>query len=95
MIIVFGFNAPMRLQIEATTYKDGDPSFAGPLAGIALGIPSYHILEIKDLVPADVWEAEMGMKELEIEDSTVEGIMAVMKEVRGGEAIIKSTNNQS
>lgn len=66
----------------AQTFKNGDPSYAGPLAGISLGIPSYHILELKDHIPADVWEREMAMYELEIDDQARADIVASMKEVR-------------
>ena len=67
----------------ATTYKNGDPSFAGVLAGVALGIPSYHVLELKEQVPDDVWSEQMGMKELELEDEEIEAIIAKMRDVRG------------
>ncbi len=67
----------------ATTFKDGDPSFAGPLTGVALGIPSYHVLELKDQVPEAVWSEQMGMKELELEDEEVDAILRTMREVRG------------
>jgi hypothetical protein len=67
----------------ATTFKDGDPSYAGALGGIALGLKSYHIFELKSEVPADVWEREMAFKELEIEDELIEQIGATMREIRG------------
>jgi len=38
----------------AQTFKNGDPSFAGPLAGIALGLESYHIFELKKYIPEDI-----------------------------------------
>ena len=82
LIIVLGLNEPSNLRIIATTFKDGDPSFAGPLAGVALEIPSYHILELKDQVPADVWAEQMGMKELEIEDDVKDAVASTLREVR-------------
>jgi hypothetical protein len=66
-----------------TTFKEGDPSFAGVLGGLALGLKSYHIFELKDEVPADVWEKEMAFEELQIEDERIEEIRRVMAEVRG------------
>jgi glycine reductase len=66
----------------ATTFKDGDPSYAGALGGIALGLRSYHIFELKDEIPADVWEREMGLKELEVEDELIEQICRTMREIR-------------
>ncbi len=67
----------------ASTFKDGDPSYAGALGGIALGLKSYHIFELKNEVPADVWEREMSFKELEVEDELIAKICATMREIRG------------
>lgn len=78
-----GLNEPATLRIMATTYKDGDPSFAGVLGGVALGIPSYHILELEEQVPEAVWKEQLGMMELELEDAQVDAIKSVMREVRG------------
>lgn len=82
MIVVFGINQPATIRIMAQTFMNGDPSFAGPLAGIALKLPSYHILELKEYIPADVWEQEMGLCELELTDEARREIVQVMEEVR-------------
>ena len=66
------------------TFKSGDPSYAGPLAGVTLGLESYHILELKKHIPTDVWKQEMGMSELEIEEEVQESILKTMKEARQG-----------
>ena len=84
LALVLGLNQPFTLRILASTFKDGDPSYAGPLGGVALGLPSYHVFELKDEVPADVWEREMAFKELEMEDDEVETICSVMREIRDG-----------
>ena len=82
LIVVFGVNEPANLRIMASTFKDGDPSYAGALGGVALGLPSYHILELKDEVPEAVWQEQMAMKELEIEDEVESAIRATLEEVR-------------
>jgi glycine reductase len=82
-VLVFGVNQLFNLRIMATTFRDGDPSFAGALGGIALGLRSYHIFELKDEIPPDVWEREMAFKELEVEDEQIERICATMREIRG------------
>ena len=66
----------------AQTFKEGDPSYAGPLAGVALGLKSYHILELKDEIPEELWDDNMGMTELELEDDVQAEIKGVMVEVR-------------
>ena len=83
LVLVFGLNQPFNLRIMATTFKDGDPSFAGALGGIALGLKSYHIFELKEEIPADVWEREMAFKELEMEEAEVAALCALMREIRG------------
>ena len=82
LLIVLGINQLSTIEIMARTFKSGDPSFAGPLAGVALGLESYHILELKEHIPADVWDQEMGMYELELEDEAKENIMKTMQEIR-------------
>ena len=77
-----GLNQPSRIEIMAKTFKSGDPSYAGALAGVALGLESYHIFELKEYIPEEVWEQEMGMYELEIEEDVQETILKIMKEVR-------------
>ncbi len=83
LIIVFGLNEPANLRIMAATFKDGDPSYAGALGGIALGLASYHIFELKDEIPPKVWDSEMAIKELQIEDELIERICGIMQEIRG------------
>ncbi len=82
-MLVFGLNQIFNLRVMATTFKDGDPSYAGALGGIALGLKSYHIFELKDEIPEAVWEQEMAFKELEVEDELVEQICSMMREIRG------------
>lgn len=66
----------------ATTFKDGDPGYSGPLAGVPLNLHSYHILELKDHIPAEVWEREMGLYELEIEEETQNQIKETLAQIR-------------
>ena len=44
----------------------GDPSFAGPLAGVALGLPVYHIFDplLKEQADATAWEEQISMMEM-------------------------------
>jgi len=66
VIAVLGANSAAAVEMTATTLHRGDPSWAGPLAGIALGIPSFHILEdavTRQLDPA-VFERELALSAL-------------------------------
>jgi hypothetical protein len=83
-VVVLGVNEPANLRIMASTFKDGDPSYAGALGGVALGLSSYHILELKDEIPEEVWRAQMAMKELEIEERVADEIRATLEAIRRG-----------
>ena len=71
-----------NLRIMVTTFKDGDPSFAGALDGLALGLKSYNIFELKKSTPADVQEREMAFKELEMEAQKIDQLSELMREIR-------------
>jgi len=45
VVVILGNSDPDGASIFAETVTNGDPSFAGPLAGVALGLPVYHIIE--------------------------------------------------
>lgn len=68
----------------ATTVVTGDPSFAGPLAGVPLGLPVVHVFEpdIRRQIPADVYEAQVALMEMSLE---TERILAGLRDVRASE----------
>ena len=81
-MVVFGVNEPALLRIMASTFKEGDPSYAGALAGVALGLRSYHIFELKDEIPVAVWAEQMTMEELQVEDDRAAEIRDTKEAVR-------------
>jgi betaine reductase len=66
LIVIIGAADPEVAQVTAETVTTGDPSFAGPLAGVSLRLPVYHILEpdVKLAIPRDVYEEQAGFMEL-------------------------------
>lgn len=63
LVVVLGAPDPESAGIAAETVVDGDPSYAGPLAGTQLGLDVYHVLEpeIRAAVPPDVWDQQIGV----------------------------------
>lgn len=66
LVVVIGTADPEVAQVTAETVTFGDPSFAGPLAGVSLRLPVYHILEpeVKKAVPPNVYQEQAGFMEL-------------------------------
>ncbi len=81
LVVVLGATDLEGAEITAETVTLGDPSFAGPLGGVSLGLPVYHILEpeVKEAIPADVYEQQAGFMEM-VADT--EAIGKKFKEIR-------------
>jgi hypothetical protein len=73
MLAVLGTPNPMSTRMVAMTLRDGDPSFAGPLAGIPLGLPVYHIVEeqVKEAIDPGVYEHEVGPMEYVLDSPAI------------------------
>lgn len=63
LLVVLGAPDPESATIAAETVVLGDPSFAGPLAGVQLGLDVYHVLEdaVREAIPPDIWEEQVGL----------------------------------
>src|SRR4030042_1574904 len=84
LIVVLGASDLDGALISAETVTDGDPSFSGPLAGVSLKLPVYHILEpeIRDVTPEDVYEENVGIWALALEPGRIEKIGEEFKAIR-------------
>lgn len=66
LVVILGGAEAEASGLAAETVSNGDPTFAGPLAGVPLGLPAYHIFEesIKSLVEGQVYEDQVSMMEM-------------------------------
>ena len=72
------------LRLAAETLTTGDPSWAGPLAGVSLGLPVFHILEekVRSQVPEDVYAEKLLMMEMVLDLEQIESDLAEMRTAR-------------
>ena len=70
-------------ELYAETVMNGDPSWAGPLAGVALGLPVFHIMEpeIKAQIDPAVYKEHLALMEIALD---VKKIAQSLNKVRGG-----------
>jgi glycine/sarcosine/betaine reductase complex component A len=73
MVVVLGASDIEGAEIAAETLTTGDPSYAGALAGISLGLPIYHILEpeVRAAIPDEIYEASAGIVALIVDTEEV------------------------
>jgi betaine reductase len=81
LLVVLGAPDAESAGIAAETVVLGDPSWAGPLAGVQLGLPVYHVLEdeLRAAVPAEVWEEQVGLM---VDVLEVDAIAEAVREFR-------------
>lgn len=81
LVVVLGGAEAEASGLSAETVAAGDPTYAGPLAGIALGLGVYHVVEpeIKDECDAAVYDEQCGMMEMVLD---VDAIIEEVKNVR-------------
>ena len=63
LTVILGNGEANGVEVFAETVTEGDPSYAGPLAGVALKIPVYHILEdeVMSQVPESLREEKLQL----------------------------------
>jgi betaine reductase len=64
LLVVLGGAEAEASGLAAETVSVGDPTFAGPLSGVSLGLKAYHIFELKDQVDSAVYDEQVGMMEM-------------------------------
>ena len=83
MIVLIGGAEAESAGLAAETVTAGDPTFAGPLAGVPLGLKVYHPVEpeFKESVDPDVYDEQIGMMEMVLDvDSIIEEVKAMRDE---------------
>ncbi len=81
IIVLVGAAEAESAGLAAETVTNGDPTFAGSLAGVQLGLRVYHAVEpeFKEAVDEDVYEEQIGMMEMVLD---VDEIISEMSSIR-------------
>lgn len=81
IIVLLGGGEAETAGLAAETVTAGDPTWAGPLAGVSLGLKVYHALdpEFKESVDASVYDEQIGMMEMVLD---VDAITSEIKNIR-------------
>lgn len=83
VLLIFGASEGEAAGLAAETVMNGDPTFAGPLTGVQLGLRAYHICEpeIKAEIPEALYEEQIGMMEMVLDvDNIIEEMSTIRNE---------------
>jgi betaine reductase len=69
LAVILGNSETSGVEVFAETVTQGGPSYAGPLAGVSLKIPVYHVLEedVMAVVPEAMREDKLQLSALVID----------------------------
>ena len=83
--MILGTPSAESSKLYAVTVSEGDPAWAGALAGVPLNIPAYHVLEpdVKEAADEAIYDTEIGISAMALEPETEE-IIESLTEVRNG-----------
>ena len=80
VVVVLGGAEAEAAGLAAETVTAGDPTFAGPLAGVSLGLAVYHIFELKDVVDAEVYDEQISMMEMVLDVDAINAEVSAMRD---------------
>ena len=82
IIVLLGAAEGEASGIAAETVTVGDPTFAGPLTGVPLGLSVYHVCEeeVKQAYDPDVYDEQVSMMEMVLDvDEIAEEMSSIRK----------------
>jgi len=82
LIVILGSPDANSSELYAETLINGDPSWVGPLAGVALDLPVFHIIEpeIKEQLDPALYKEHLELMEIALDvEAITEGLNRVRK----------------
>jgi hypothetical protein len=82
IIVLLGAAEGEASGIAAETVTVGDPTFAGPLTGVPLGLSVYHVCEeeVKQAYDPEVYDEQVSMMEMVLDvDEIAEEMSSIRK----------------
>ena len=82
VVVILGAAEGEAAGLAAETVTAGDPTFAGPLAGVQLGLTVYHICEdeIKAEVDPGVYDDQISMMEMVMDVDDIHNEMSSIRD---------------
>ena len=82
LAVVLGNGEASGVEVFAETVTQGDPSYAGPLTGVSLKIPDYHVLEedVMAVVPEAMRDEKLQLSSLVIDVEPMRQVLQAARE---------------
>ena len=77
VLVLLGGAEAETAGLAAETVTAGDPTWAGPLAGVSLGLKVYHV---KAEIDPDVYDEQIGMMEMVLDGDAINAEIKAMRD---------------
>ena len=81
VVVILGAAEGEAAGLAAETVTAGDPTFAGPLTGVQLGLTTYHVCEpeVKEEFDEAIYDEQVSMMEMVLD---IDDIISEMSSIR-------------
>ena len=86
VVVLLGAPDAESSELAGITVTIGDPTYAGALAGVQLGLPVYHVLEdaVREASDADAYEQQIALMGDVLEVGDIRAAMSRVREQAAG-----------
>jgi len=81
VVVLLGASEGEASGLAAETVTAGDPTYAGPLTGVSLGLSVYHVCEpeVKAEFDEAIYDEQCGMMEMVLDIDDIAGEMSSIR----------------
>ena len=81
VVVLLGAAEGEASGLAAETVTNGDPTYAGPLTGVQLGLTVYHVCEpeVKQEFNADIYDQQVSMMEMVLDVDDISSEMSTIR----------------
>ena len=85
MVVILGTPNAESSRLYGLTVTEGDPAWAGVLAGVGLGLPVYHITEpeIKSQIDPAIYQEQVGLTEMVLDTGEIFEVLHQVRKENG------------
>ena len=82
VVVLLGASEGEASGLAAETVTAGDPTYAGPLTGVSLGLTVYHVCEpeVKAEFDEAIYDEQCGMMEMVLDIDDIAGEMSSIRD---------------
>ena len=82
IVVLLGTSEGEASGLAAETVTAGDPTYAGPLTGVSLGLSVYHVCEpeVKAEFDEAIYDEQCGMMEMVLDIDDIAGEMSSIRD---------------